>query len=392
MAYSRSGASSISLLFGFFVVWQASLSFFAVADEVEAGGSNLCGADLSTFLPPPYSNMSNMICSPVWNTFAVRYTQNKDNVLTIILSAVYTTGWVGIGFSRDGMMVGSSAIVGWFNKQGHARIKQYYLQGTKTTQVIPDKGELPLTKIPSAVALHGATMYMAFQIKPEDRLTHQPILLAFGSGYPVHNRLTHHDDKTTILFDFSAGSVSTGSNGVVELKKNHGILGIVGWGLFLPCGAIVARYFRHKDPLWFYLHISIQFVGFIFGLATVVAGTQLYNKIHAHVRTHRGIGIFVLTLSILQVMAFFLRPNHEAKTRKYWNWYHHWVGRIALFLGALNIVLGIQIGNAGNSWKISYGFLLGAVLISVFALEALLFMRKSEKLNENPAFQMNPVM
>ena len=72
MAYSQSGASSISLLFGFFVVWQASLSFFAVADEVEAGGSNLCGADLSTFLPPPYSNMSNMICSPVWNTFAVR--------------------------------------------------------------------------------------------------------------------------------------------------------------------------------------------------------------------------------------------------------------------------------------------------------------------------------
>lgn len=135
----------------------------------------------------------------------MQYTQNKDNVLTIILSAVYTTGWVGIGFSRDGMMVGSSAIVGWFNKQGHARIKQYYLQGTKTTQVIPDKGELPLTKIPSAVALHGATMYMAFQIKPEDRLTHQPILLAFGSGYPVHNHLTHHDDKTTILFDFSAG-------------------------------------------------------------------------------------------------------------------------------------------------------------------------------------------
>lgn len=103
------------------------------------------------------------------------------------------------------------------------------------------------------------------------------------------------------IFARVTGSVSTGSNGVVELKKNHGILGIVGWGLFLPCGAIVARYFRHKDPLWFYLHISIQFVGFIFGLATVVAGTQLYNKIHAHVRTHRGIGIFVLTLSILQV-------------------------------------------------------------------------------------------
>lgn len=102
-------------------------------------------------------------------------------------------------------------------------------------------------------------------------------------------------------FTCLTGSVSTGSNSIVKLKKNHGILGIVGWGLFLPCGAIVARYFRHKDPLWFYLHISIQFLGFIFGLATVIAGRQLYNKIHANVPTHRGIGIFVLTLSILQV-------------------------------------------------------------------------------------------
>ena len=72
MAYLHSGASSISLLFGFLVVWQARLSIFAVADELEVGGNDLCGTDLSTFLPPPYSNMSNIICSPVWNTFTLR--------------------------------------------------------------------------------------------------------------------------------------------------------------------------------------------------------------------------------------------------------------------------------------------------------------------------------
>lgn len=85
------------------------------------------------------------------------------------------------------------------------------------------------------------------------------------------------------------------------MKKNHGILGIFAWGLLLPVGAIVARYMKHKDPLWYYIHAGIQFVGFIFGLATVVLGQQLYSKINASIPAHRSIGIFVLTLSILQV-------------------------------------------------------------------------------------------
>lgn len=36
------------------------------------GGGGLCSIDLSTFLPLPYSNMPNMICKPVWNTFLLR--------------------------------------------------------------------------------------------------------------------------------------------------------------------------------------------------------------------------------------------------------------------------------------------------------------------------------
>lgn len=96
-------------------------------------------------------------------------------------------------------------------------------------------------------------------------------------------------------------ATSTGSGSNIGQKKNHGILGIVGWGLFLPIGAIIPRYFKYKDPLWYYLHIVIQFVGFILGLATVVLGKQLYDDVGADQPTHRAIGIFVLFLSILQV-------------------------------------------------------------------------------------------
>ncbi|XVE73714.1 hypothetical protein DITRI_Ditri11bG0140800 [Diplodiscus trichospermus] len=349
----------------------------------------LCGTDLS-FLGPPYGNISasNMVCSPIWNTFVLRYYQRADNVITIILSAVYTTGWVGIGFSRNGMMLGSSAMVGWFNRKGHAKIKQYYLQGAHVSQVIPDKGELPLNNIPPVVALHGPMIYLAFQAKFEHRLGRQPIILAFGSRYPTHSHLTKHDDKTAVWFDFSQASFL---NIDTTQKKNHGVLGIMGWGLILPAGAIVARYLKHKDPLWYYLHAGIQFVGFILGLAAVLLGIQLYRNINADIPAHRGIGIFVLVLSILQIMAFFLRANKDSKYRRYWNWYHHWFGRMALFFGALNVILGIQLAGAGDEWKIGYGFLLAITLVAVIVLEALSSMRRRYKSDLPQTFQMNPI-
>lgn len=130
-------------------------------------------------------------------------------MMTIVLSSIYTTGWVGMGFSKDGMMVGSSAMVGWFNKKGHPRIKQYYLQGTRSWQVIPEKGELPLTNVPPVVAIHGAMIHIAYQLKFEHRLGHQPIILAFGSRVPHHLHLTHHDDKRTVMFDFSGGLLAS---------------------------------------------------------------------------------------------------------------------------------------------------------------------------------------
>jgi hypothetical protein len=77
----------------------------------------------------------------------------------------------------------------------------------------------------------------------------------------------------------------------------------------------------------------------------------------------------------LQILAFFLRPNKDSKYRKYWNWYHQWVGRLVLFFAAVNIVVGIKVGGAGNSWKIGYGFNLAILLITIITLEVLVWTR-----------------
>ncbi|XP_052193011.1 cytochrome b561 and DOMON domain-containing protein At3g61750 [Diospyros lotus] len=352
-----------------------------------------CNLDLSSFIPNPYNDTSKMDCKQVWDTYVLQYSQSKDHTVNILLSAAYTTGWVGMAFSKDGKMLNSSAMVAWVNTEGQPHVRQYYLQGHEPSEVIPDKGYLPLTNVPPFVALRGATIYIAFQLKFASHVTVQPLLFAFGSRHPTkHHHLHHHDAKTSILFDFSGGhvsSVQSAPDSNSHMRRNHGVLGLLGWGLFLPYGAIAARYFKQHDPLWFYLHVGIQFVGFILGLAAVVVGVSLYSRLHAHFPVHRGIGIFILVLSILQILAFFARPDKDSKIRKYWNLYHHWAGRLALLFGNVNIVLGIQMADAGNGWKAGYGFLLGTVLLASIVLEVL--SRRAGKKDISPAFQMNSV-
>ncbi|XP_073115181.1 cytochrome b561 and DOMON domain-containing protein At3g61750-like [Elaeis guineensis] len=354
----------------------------ALGAAIGAARAQSCEEDL----PAALTNYSGLACTPVWNNFILRYSKDQDDVLSIVLSTTYATGWVGMGFSKDGMMVGSSAMVGWMGKTGIPHIEQYYLGGKSSSEVKLNQGQLLTTSIQPTVVVQKAKIYIAFQLKFSAPITQQKLLFALGTKIPVNKRLTIHDDKTSISFDFSAGTSSAPSSYPSTLKRTHGALAIFGWGVLLPIGAIVARYCRQWDPLWYYLHVVIQFIGFVFGLAAVVAGVALYDKLHANVTAHRGIGIFVLVLGILQVIAFFLRPGKDSKIRKYWNWYHQWAGRLALFFAAVNIVLGIKVGGAGSSWKIGYGFNLAILLIASIVLEVLLWTRWSKRSAAYPTY------
>lgn len=97
-------------------------------------------------------------------------------------------------------------------------------------------------------------------------------------------------------------------------------------------------------------------------------------------------GLITPVTSLLhQVIAFFIRPDKESKLRKYWNWYHHWFGRLALLLAAINIALGLHIGGAGNSWKLAYGIILAAILITISVLEIMLRTNWSKKTVSPPS-------
>lgn len=77
----------------------------------------------------------------------------------------------------------------------------------------------------------------------------------------------------------------------------------------------------------------------------------------------------------LQVLALGLRPKKDAKVRKYWNWYHHWVGRLALFLAVINIFVGLHMGRAERDFKVGYIAILSIELAAFVILELLLWLR-----------------
>ncbi|MCL7022756.1 hypothetical protein MKW94_017581 [Papaver nudicaule] len=393
-----------------------------------------CNEELSTFLPVPFGNSTNLGCSRIWNTFILRvsylkimflvrlihmctrlvqivwftgtiflcvlqFSQNEKHVVNIILSAEYTNGWVGIGFSKDGTMVGSSAMVGWISKLGRAVIKQYYLRGYSKSEVIPNKGELPLTDIPPAIIVYGAKIYLAFQLKFDDRLSEQSVILAFGSATPIHSKLSKHDDMTAVRFDFSRGIQAASSlnatanapQNIKKMKASHGALALVGWGVMLPAGTMIARHCRHWVRKWYYLHTFLQLVGFLIGLASIVSGKVLYDRAHINFAAHRGIGVFVFVLTIVQVLAFFVLPDKDSKVRRYWNWYHHWSGRLILVMGVVNIF----IGSCGEDRDCSFGRISFPILIivyltcTIFEIVSCFGAHRSKHSSDHPTIEVN---
>ncbi|KAK7292771.1 hypothetical protein RJT34_15624 [Clitoria ternatea] len=330
-----------------------------------------CSSNLLQIQHPIPFDTRSLLCTPVWDTnnFILRYGQASSDVWSFILSfPSKINGYAAIGFSKDGSMVGSSAIVGWMASAVAGGMKRYYLGGKSQKQVTHDQGDLYLMNA-SLVPASTSLLYMIFQLK-----TPQPspnLLFAIGPNaqfpeYPNY-LLPKHTDEISITIDYSKGSTGEISN--LNLRRSHGMLNIVGWSIVMIIGSIIGRYFKHWDPIWFYLHASIQAFGLVAGIIGILCGLALSKKLDAKVTNHKNVAILIFVLGLLQVLAIVLRPKPESKIRKYWNWYHHSLGRILITFAVLNTFYGFHLGGEGSKWFLAYGVIIAILLIIVVILE-----------------------
>ncbi|KAK7292770.1 hypothetical protein RJT34_15623 [Clitoria ternatea] len=344
----------------------------------QAGGdgsnsqTDSCASNLNLSVPLLFDT-NKLNCLPVWSAqgYILRYSQSSENIWSFIVSAPNPNSYIAMGFSPNGGMMGSSAIVGWISTSGAGGgMKQYYLAGPTQNQVVPDRGNLKVLSNSTLITSQSSRLYMAFQLQTNQPLSR--LIYAFGPNgifpSPPSFALTQHQDKASITLNYATGS-SASQIPYMNLKRIHGVLNILGWGILIIMGAIVARYFKEWHPFWFYFHASVQSLGFVLGITGVISGLVLNNQLHFDVTLHKVLGIIILILGCLQIMAFLARPKKESKGRKYWNLYHHNTGRILIILAIANIFYGIQLGKEGSGWNIGYGVALGILLSLAFIFE-----------------------
>ncbi|XP_061349923.1 cytochrome b561 and DOMON domain-containing protein At3g07570-like [Gastrolobium bilobum] len=320
---------------------------------------------------PLFFDTTKLNCLPVWNSqgYILRYSQSSPNIWSFILSAPNPNSYIAMGFSPNGGMVGSSAIVGWISSNGAGGgMKQYYLAGTTPNQVVPDRGNLKVLTNSTLITSQSSRLYMVFQLQTNHPLSQLIYAIGPNGIFPSAPSfaLAQHQDKISITLNYATGS-SGSENPTMNLKRIHGVVNILGWGILIIMGAIVARHFKEWDPFWFYFHASVQSLGFVLGVIGVISGLVLNNELHVDVTLHKALGIIILVLACLQIMAFLGRPNKESKVRKYWNLYHHNIGRVLIILAIANIFYGIYLGKEGSAWLVGYGIVLALLLsIAVF--------------------------
>ncbi|KAK2647460.1 hypothetical protein Ddye_014949 [Dipteronia dyeriana] len=367
MTMMKNKASPVSIVF-----FITTIFFRLVNSQTDSCSSNLNIAGL------PFDSTS-LSCAPVWapNNFILRYSQTSSNLWSFVLSTPAVNSYVAMGFSSNGEMVGSSAIVGWISSGQTGTIKQYLLSGRTPNQVLPDRGNLNISS--SMVISQSSRIYLIFQLNTAAQPTSRLIYAVGPDGFipsATTSTLTEHLDKATTTLNYVTGQTRTQGTPYTRLRKSHGLLNMLGWGILMIIGAIVARHLKHMDPLWFYCHISIQSLGFLLGLSGVITGLVLNNKLDNDVSTHKSLGILILVLGCLQVMAFLARPNKESKVRIYWNWYHYTVGRILIIFAISNVFYGIHLGEKGTGWRAGYAVVISFLFLIAIILEIRMRMRK----------------
>ncbi|CAL9245816.1 unnamed protein product, partial [Arabidopsis halleri] len=189
--------------------------------------------------------------------------------------------------------------------------------------------------------------------------------------------------KSMASLDLLSGQVTTTKsvNGnMLLVKRIHGIVNAVSWGILMPIGVMAARYMKNYevfDPTCFYVHVVCQTTGYFVGLIGGL-GTAIYMARHTGMRTtlHTVIGLLLFALGFLQILALKARPDKDHKYRKYWNWYHHTVGYIVIVLSIYNIYKGLSILQPGSGWKIVYTTIICCIGVVAIVMEILQFKKR----------------
>lgn len=146
-------------------------------------------------------------------SFLRQYKNTAPNKWSFVLSAPDKGTFVAVGFSGKGLMIGSSAVVGWAaassggdGKGKGGVIKQYYLQGRTPEDVTPNEGRLAMVRNRSALVSHSGRLYLAFELNTDRPQPHLIYSVGYEGFIPSSDsKLQMHRDMGSRSFNYTSG-------------------------------------------------------------------------------------------------------------------------------------------------------------------------------------------
>jgi len=309
----------------------------------------------------------------------------STNSISFALEAK-TPGWVALGFSPDGNMVGSEAVIGSVNN-GVETILVKKLVAKDVTLITDDNNLALILTAKSCFESNGVTIIkftrtvaggtVPFSLTNNHIIASYSTIDAFGK---------HTDYVKNLGFNFITGSIAASAPSPKDyLKYIHAIIMFVSWAILLPLGGFLARYRpiypclpkeKEDDPgcKWWPAHQNIQTSGIIistigFIIAIIMNSFDSSHFIPSNI-AHATLGTCITGLAIFQFILGLLRPHqpegykkgnpdHAKPTccealgcmsnslytakRLIWERKHRWLGRSLFTAAAVNISLGILL-------------------------------------------------
>jgi hypothetical protein len=280
---------------------------------------------LSPTAPPDGMEVVQLKRQLETSTFSYKVNLNDpatggQSSITVTLS-VPASGWLAVGTSETGLMVGSEAVIGYPDT---GEVKKYSLNSQSEdlsgiVEMPAEKQTLFNTEITQS---DGMTTMTYTKIMVEDD---EIPINAFGDTI----FLASYASSSSSTFHIARGSFTL-SGAVIERDNSlwviHGWLAAIAWGAFCPL-AIMAGVFRKFLPgesLWFQIHRILNGLVVLLTVAAfAVAVIALHdetpeglgaNHFDANLSDgHRLIGLVILVLALVQAINGSLRPHLPSK-------------------------------------------------------------------------------
>lgn len=172
-----------------------------------------------------------------------------------------------------------------------------------------------------------------------------------------------------------------------ELILMHGALMLIGWGLLLPAGAVVARFGKNlPDAGWFRIHQMMQPFGLAVALVGWIIALRNFSALDAKDSPtlhypHAVCGMVTMVIGLTQPLNAFVRPHppkegeERSSSRIAWEILHKGSGWVTICLAIVTIGMGTTL-LPNNNEQLAFQICLGVSIVVLVVAAARLMTLK----------------